>query len=267
MTVVDATGTAVGRVGPEARIVSLVPSVSELLHVLGAEDRVVGVTTYCVSPPDGFRGARRVRGTKNPDVDAIVELEPDLVFANLEENRERHVVALREAGCDVHVSYPRDVDGARELVADVAELTGSDGRAAVVLDDLDTARSGAASRRPEPRVRVLCPIWRDPWMAVGPSTYAGALLEECGMEVRPRTGETYPRVELDVALAEVDAVLLPSEPYAFTARDAAEMVGRRVAATLVDGAALTWHGPRTATGLRLFSALAADLAGGVRQAP
>lgn len=265
MTVVDATGTAVGPVGPDARIVSLVPSVSELLHVLGAEDRVVGVTTFCVAPPGGFRGARRVRGTKNPDVDAIVELEPDLVFANLEENRERHVIALREAGLDVHVSYPRDVEEARELIADVAELTGADGPASAVLDDLDTARSGAASRRPGTPVPVLCPIWRDPWMAVGPSTYAGALLGECGLEVRPPTGETYPQVQLDDVLREVDAVLLPSEPYAFTARDAAEMAGRGVAAMLVDGAALTWHGPRTATGLRLFSALAADLAD--RQAP
>lgn len=267
MTVVDATGTVVAPVGPDARVVSLVPSVSELLHVLGAADRVVGVTTFCVAPPEGFRRARRVRGTKNPDVDTIVELGPDLVLANLEENRERDVVALRDAGCDVHVSYPRDVDGARQLIVDVAELVGLGAQATVILDDLDAARSGAASRRHATPVRVLCPIWREPWMAVGPSTYAGTLLGECGLEVRPRTEETYPQIELDVVLGEVDAVLLPSEPYAFTARDAGEMVDRGVAASLVDGAALTWHGPRTATGLRLFSALAADLAGGVRQEP
>lgn len=265
MSTTDATGVEVPMDRTPTRIVSLVPSVSELLHRLGVSDRVVGVTTFCTGPADGFASAERVRGTKNPDVDAVLRLEPDLVFANLEENRERHVLALREAGLDVHVSYPRDVEGARQLIADVAALIGSDGRDSAVLDDLDAARSGAASRRPDTPVPVLCPVWRDPWMAIGPPTYAGALLGECGLEVRPRTGETYPQVQLDDVLQEVDAVLLPSEPYAFTARDAVEMAGRGIAPALVDGAALTWHGPRTATGLRLFSALAADLAD--RQAP
>lgn len=262
MTTVDATGTPVASAGPQARFVSLVPSISELLHRLGAADRVIGVTTFCTAPPEGFRQARRVRGTKNPDVDAIVELRPDLVFANLEENRERDVAALRDAGVPVHVSYPRDVDGARRTVADVAAIVGLTERARPIVADLDAARSGAARRRPERPVRCLCAIWRDPWMAVGASTYAGALLEECGLTVRPVSEETYPEVALDGVLEEVEVVLLPDEPYAFTGQDAGELRDRGARVRLVDGAALTWHGTRTATGLRLFSALAEELAAG-----
>lgn len=260
MSPTDATGVTVPVDPAPQRIVSLVPSISELLHRLGVADRVVGLTTFCVAPADGFRSAERVRGTKNPDVGAIRALEPDLVFANVEENRERHVAALREAGVTVHVSYPRDVDGARQVIEDVARLVGRGDAARPLVDDLDTARQAALRRRPSPPPAVLCPIWRDPWMATGPTTYAGALLAECGLEVRPITDTTYPEIDLSETLAEVDAVLLPDEPYAFTATDAAQISASGVSTRLVDGAALTWHGSRTATGLRLFSALAEELA-------
>ncbi len=261
MTAVDATGVPIPTVGTGARIVSLVPSVSELLHRLGVTDRVVGVTTFCVAPADGFPQARRVRGTKNPDVDAIVELAPDVVFANLEENRQRDVAALREAGLEVHVSYPRDVDGARATVAAIAAIVGAEQGVSLIVEDLDGARAGAAARRPADALSTFCAIWRDPWMAVGPSTYAGALLGECGLSVRPDTGETYPQVDLGAVLDSVEVVLLPDEPYPFTAVDAEELRGRGAEVRHVDGAALTWHGSRTATGLRVFSALAQDLAG------
>lgn len=260
MSVTDATGVEV-TVGPQPRrIVSLVPSISELLHRLGVADRVIGLTTFCVAPAGGFRNAERIRGTKNPDVDAIVALEPDLVLANLEENRERHVAALRDAGVNVHVSYPRDVDGARQVVEEVGQLVGRADAAVPLVADLDAARAAAARRRPEPPLAVFCPIWRDPWMATGPATYAGALLAECGLEVRPVTDETYPEVALEGVLDDVEVVLLPDEPFAFTVDDAERIVGRGAAVRFVDGAALTWHGSRTAAGLRLYSALAEELA-------
>ncbi|MBW3561624.1 MAG: helical backbone metal receptor [Actinobacteria bacterium] len=264
MSVTDATGVEVPTERAPTRIVSLVPSISELLHRLGVGDRVVGVTTFCLGPPGGFASAERVRGTKNPDVDAILRLGPDLVFANLEENREHHVAALRDAGATVHVSYPQDVDAARTVIQDVARLVYRRPEAAVLLADLDGARAAASRRRPDPTVAVLCAIWRDPWMVVGPGTYAGALLAECGLQVSPLVEEPYPQVRLDEHLGAVDAVLLPDEPYAFTARDAAGIVAQGVPARLVDGAALTWHGSRTATGLRTYSALAEELA---RQRP
>ena len=264
MSVTDATGVEVPWDRTPTRIVSLVPSISELLHRLGFGDRIVGVTTFCIGPPNGFPSAERVRGTKNPDVDAILRLEPDLVFANLEENRERHVAALRDAGVTVHVSYPRDVDAARTVIQDVARLVDGRSEGGVLLEDLDAARVAASRRRPQPAVAVLCAIWRDPWMVVGPRTYAGALLAECGLEVRPHADEPYPQVRLDEHLGAVEAVLLPDEPYAFTARDAARIAAQGVPARLVDGAALTWHGSRTATGLRTYSALAEELA---RQRP
>lgn len=264
MSLTDATDVEIPTDRTPARIVSLVPSISELLHRLGVADRIVGVTTFCIGPPDAFASAERVRGTKNPDVDAILRLEPDVVFANLEENRERHVVALRDAGLTVHVSYPQDVDDARTVIQDVARLVDRRSEGAVLLEDLDAARAAASRRRPEPAVAVLCAIWRDPWMVVGPGTYAGALLAECGLDVRPHVDERYPQMRLEEHLGMVDAVLLPDEPYAFTARDAEGIIAQGLPTRLVDGAALTWHGSRTATGLRTYSALAEEFA---RQRP
>lgn len=257
--VTDATGTRVELACAPARIVSMVPSISETVHALGAADRLVAVTEYCVSPVDGFPDAERIRGTKNPDTARIIELEPDLVLANLEENRERDVRRLREAGVTVHVSYPRSVDDAARTVTDLGELLGAERAAGAIADRILDARDRAARQRPDPPVPVLCPIWRRPWMALGEGCYAADLLTTCGLETRPRTGERYPHIEPDELRGEVAAVLLPSEPFPFTGEHRAEFAGWHVPIELVDGALLTWHGPRTPEGLARFSDLALEL--------
>ncbi|MDQ3709809.1 MAG: helical backbone metal receptor [Actinomycetota bacterium] len=240
------------------RIVSLVPSVTDTLAVLGAGDAVVGVTDYCVcgAPPT----ARRVGGTKNPAVDEIVALAPDVVVANAEENRAADLDALRAAGLDVRVTYPKSVPDVAGLLVELAELIGAD--ATSLVDELDAATADVGPRRPALQIAALTLIWRKPWMGLGPDTYADDLLQRCGLvNVLAGWQDRYPRLDPALVLAP-EVVLLPSEPYAFGANDltAVHALLGPVPHRFVDGQLLTWHGHRTAQALRTFTALATAVA-------
>jgi ABC-type Fe3+-hydroxamate transport system substrate-binding protein len=204
--------------------------------------RLVGVTDWCTHPPG--LDLPRVRGTKNPDRAAITALRPDLVVANQEENRQLDVDRLRAAGVPVWVTAIESVDDAlrsmRRLFAEV-----------LAVGEPDWLRIAAADwDRPVhlPRRTVVVPIWRDPWMVVGPRTFTGDLLARLGLDNAFGTGDArYPRVELDELRAtRPELVLLPDEPYVFTADDGPEAFpGLRT--VLVPGRQLTWYGPSLAT--------------------
>jgi ABC-type Fe3+-hydroxamate transport system substrate-binding protein len=226
---------------PPRRIVSLVPSLTEALAVTVPE-RLVGATDWCTHPA-GLDVAR-VRGTKNPDRTAIIELAPDLVVANREENRRLDVDRLRAAGVPVWVTVIESVDDAlrsmSRLFADVLAV-GEPGW----LARADEEWSRPA---PEPWLRVVVPIWRDPWMVVGARTFTGDVLSRLGLtNVFGASPERYPRLELEqLRTAGAELVLLPDEPYAFTADDGPEAFPG-VRTVLVSGRELTWYGPSLAT--------------------
>jgi ABC-type Fe3+-hydroxamate transport system substrate-binding protein len=257
--VVDARGTPVSLPDRVGRVVSLVPSLTEWLVVAGVGERLVGVTDWCAEPAGALHGLTRVRGTKNPDLTAIRELEPDLVVANAEENRKLDVQRLEAGGLAVFVTMPTTVAGAvaelRDLAAAVGDLPG----AAALDADLVAAVGDAYHHRPARRRRYACAIWRDPWMWLGRRTYAADLLGLAGGEpVLDDPASRYPRLDPG-ALAALgpEVVLLPSEPYEFAAADAEEVAatfgGPRV--ELVDGRALTWCGPRIPAALASFRQL------------
>ncbi|MEX2626866.1 MAG: helical backbone metal receptor [Ilumatobacteraceae bacterium] len=235
------------------RIVSLVPSLTETLAGWGFADRLVGVTDWCTSPP--LPDVARVRGTKNPDVAAIVALDPDLVVADQEENRRIDVERLRAAGLHVHVTAARSLAEAAGCLEALGPVVGAAEPAARLAADMR-----AALAVPAPvRLRTFCPIWRDPWMAVGNETIAGDLLGYAGFDVVPARPR-YPRVDLDdVRAADPDVVLLPDEPYEFGPGDLEAFAGWRAQIRFVDGAQLTWWGPRTVRALTSFRTLATDL--------
>lgn len=257
-TVVDDLGTELTVPERPGRIVSLVPSISEVLWWWHLADRIVGVTDYCVAPPRAFEGARRLRGTKNVDVGGTIDLAPDLVVANEEENREVDVRRLRDAGIAVHVTKVRTVDDAAASLARLGDAVGVGDAGARLAATLHRASDGAGQRGP--RLRAVCPIWRDgpgkgedeTWWVVGRDTYAADLLAVAGFDVLPspadgEEGESrYPRFTLpELAAAEPDVILLPDEPYVFTRADAAEFSDWPAAVRLLDGTALVWWGPRT----------------------
>ncbi|MCD4532855.1 helical backbone metal receptor [Nocardioides sp. cx-169] len=218
-------------------MVSLVPSITEAL-AQARPDALVGATDWCTHPAD--LDVTRVRGTKNPDLAAIRALEPDVVIVNKEENRELDVRRLRESGIRVHVTVietvPDAVAAYDELFDDVLGWPRPDW--------LAEARELWCGALPPVSSTAAVPIWRDPWMVVGSSTFTGDLLRRLGIgNVFADHPERYPHVareEIDAAGA--DLVLLPDEPYVFTSADGPEAF-TRTPSRLVSGRLLTWYGP------------------------
>ena len=149
------------------RIVSLVPSLTEALFELGLGPRVVGVTDWCVHPAAEVAHLPKVGGTKNPQVARVLELRPDLVIANQEENRRRDVERLEAAGVPVWVTYPRSVRDGVALLRELAGLGDASGALGKLVDPIEAAVEAAASAPAARRARVFCPIWKAPWMSVG----------------------------------------------------------------------------------------------------
>jgi ABC-type Fe3+-hydroxamate transport system substrate-binding protein len=248
------------------RIVSLVPSLTEALFVLGLGPRVVGVTDWCSHPAEGVARLPKLGGTKNPDLQAILALAPDLVIANHEENRRRDVERLAAAGIPVWVTYPRTVREGAQLLRELAGLGAEAAAVREVVEPVEAAVAAAEASRPARRPRVFCPIWRDPWMSVGADTYADDLLRLCGGEnvFAAREERRYPRVTLqEVEAAAPEVVLLPDEPYRFDAADAAELARLDLPAArdgrihLIDGTWVSWYGPRIARAVGALRALLA----------
>jgi ABC-type Fe3+-hydroxamate transport system substrate-binding protein len=244
--------------------VSLVPSLTEALFELSLGDRVVGVTDWCVHPARGVADLPKVGGTKNPSLERIRELAPDLVIANREENRRRDVERLLEAGIDVWVTYPRSVREAVAVLAEIADLGAPPAARERVLVPVERAVAEAAGRPAARPTRYFCPIWKKPWMAVGAETYAHDLLAVCGGEniFADHRERRYPLVELDEVVArEPEVILLPDEPYAFTERDAHELGGLPVPAArdgrihCIDGTLVSWYGPRIRRAIDTLRAL------------
>jgi ABC-type Fe3+-hydroxamate transport system substrate-binding protein len=241
-TVVDDLGHRVELADAVGRVVSLVPSLTEAIAATCPE-RLVAATDWCTHPADlDDRGVGRVRGTKNPDLAAVAALRPDLVVANKEENRELDVRRLRERGIPVWVTdietVPQSIASMRRLFLDV--LGPADEPA--WLTTADAAWSGPV---PEPTARVVVPVWRDPWMVVGWPTFTADLLARAGFAVvTAGVPGRYPAVALEALddPAVADVVLLPDEPYVFTASDGPEAFGR-LRTRLVSGRLLTWYGP------------------------
>jgi ABC-type Fe3+-hydroxamate transport system substrate-binding protein len=234
---VDDAGAAVPLPGEVCRIVSLVPSLTEAL-ASSCPEKLVAATDWCTHPADLV--VARVRGTKNPDVEAIGALAPDLVVANAEENRQVDLDVLRGQGVPVWVTDIRTVDQALVSIARLLRAVGAgDTRW------LDQARDSwahppvvLAGRR----LRAVVPIWRRPWMHLGRDTYAGDVLRRLGVDnVLGQSPERYPKLGLG-QLPEVDLVVLPDEPYQFTAADGPEAFAGTPCA-LVSGRFLTWYGP------------------------
>lgn len=233
------------------RVVSLVPSITETLFDLGAGDCVVGVTDWCIFPET--LTVPRVGGTKNPRVQEIRALRPDLVHMNLEENLAKHA-ALIEEFAPVFVTEPKSPADVVGLLAQLGAIHGVGDAAAVAVAGLERE----LALPPLPRFTFAAPIWKSPWMWCGGDTYVSALLESLGGANVLAHEARYPAIVFDSVIAlRPDVIVLPDEPYAFTADDARELresSGARVAGPF-PGHLATWHGTRTFKGLRFLREL------------
>jgi ABC-type Fe3+-hydroxamate transport system substrate-binding protein len=260
MQIADDMGFRVELEHPPTRVVSLVPSWTETLFALGLSSEVVGVTKFCVEPVATVASIPKVGGTKNPDIGEIVKLEPELVIANAEENRREDVERIRAAGIPVFTTYPRTVPGAVESILRMGRALGRETAAAALAKEITLSVSGieaALGVWSKLRLRVFCPIWKNPWMSFNADTYAHDVLRMLGYNnIFASAGERYPVTTLDEAVdRRPDIVILPDEPYEFDESDVVEVkallppaLSRRV--LIVSGRDLHWYGVHMVLGLK-----------------
>ncbi len=257
-SVIDATDVEINLERPARAVVSLVPSLTELVCELRMGPRLVGVTRFCLEPSAIVAPIRKVGGTKNPDLERIIRLDPDLVLANREENNEADVRALREAGLKVYVNEVRTALEARAEVERVGALLGA--MTMRLTQGIDEAlEEQRHANRLRPRLRAAALIWRNPYMAASGDTYIGDLLRLCGgvNVCEDASRGRYPRLGLaELVGLDPEVILLPSEPYRFRERHAEELraqlgmsAARNGRIYLCDGQHLTWWGARTASAI------------------
>jgi len=288
-TCVDALGRAVQIPHAPQRLVSLVPSITEVLFSFGRGQQVVGITDYCTEPAAVVATKTKIGGTKNPDIAAILALRPDVVFAVAEENRRQDVERLAAAGVSVYVFAPRTVRDGIDLLWRVADLLDCQPEVTGQMQAIeqDYAETVAFVARQQ-RVRVFCPIWKDPYMTINEDTYVHDVLWVCGgdnifahrqrrfplaadLGQQPETtsersaerDRRYPRITLEeMAALRPEVVLLPDEPYVFSQADIADFTPfpevpavRDGRIFLIDGKMVSWYGPRIGHSLRTIRAL------------
>ncbi len=269
-------------------VVSLVPSITESLFDLNLGDRLVGRTDYCVYPVGAVDAVPTIGGTKNPDIERIIALRPELVFANAEENRKADVDALRAAGIPVWVSMPIKVADVFTLLWNIMYLFDETSMVARVrlIEQVYDRLTGMLNDGDRNLPSVFVPIWYDPLMTVNQETYLHDLLFVCGGKnifaerqrqfplaadlgtqaadpnLATERDTRYPRITLDEVIAkQPDIILLPSEPFSFTSEHIAIFADLDVPAAknnrihLFDGSWLTWHGTRLAYALNDLPAL------------
>lgn len=238
------------------RVVSLCPSLTELVFDLGAGESLVGRTRFCVHPSEGVASVERLGGTKNPKIERILELAPDLVLMNEEENRAEDAEALRAAGIRVHSSMPRTAQETAAMVRSIGTALERSREAEPIAADIER-RADRVQREAvnHPPVRYAVLIWREPLMTVSDDTFmAGLLRLPGGQNVFGSRAERYPTIT-PAQLHDADPliVLLPNEPFPFESRHADELARDtglpHERFRLADGELLSWHGSRTPRGI------------------
>ncbi|MGH7814881.1 MAG: helical backbone metal receptor [Candidatus Binataceae bacterium] len=249
---------------PPRRIVSLVPSWTETLFALGAGGEIVGVTKFCVEPAAAVKSLPKLGGTKNPDLQAIQSLAPSLVIANAEENRREDLERMRAMGIPVFITYPRTVPAAVESLLRIGRAIGREPAAAALARRIALSVSeieAAMGVWAKLRLRVFCPIWKNPWMSFNADTYAHDVLRMLGYNnIYAAAGERYPATTVAEAIERrPDIVILPDEPYRFGEQDLGELravlpppLARRM--LIVSGRDLHWYGVHMVRGLRSLAA-------------
>lgn len=230
---------------PPQRIISLVPSQTELLFALGVGHRVVGRTKFCIHPQPEINNVRSVGGTKQFRFDVIESLYPDLIIGNKEENYQEGIEQLTES-YPVWMSDVRNLPQALEMITEIGKLVGKRSPSSAMVEEIEAQ---FAQLQPEPKRRVAYFIWHEPKMVVGSDTFINDMLDRCGFvnvfadDPRGR----YPEVsDEEVQAADLDAILLSSEPFPFARKHTAEyqQLAPQAKITLTDGELFSWYGNR-----------------------
>jgi ABC-type Fe3+-hydroxamate transport system substrate-binding protein len=264
---IDAVGKRHDVAASTARIVSLVPSITELLFDLGLGGRVVGRTGFCIHPREQVRKVPKVGGTKTVDLPRIRRLAPTHVIVNIDENPRPLVDEIARFVSNIVVTHPLGPRDNLSLYRLLGGIFARDDEAETLCrrfqQTLDEVQAAAHAWG---RQRVLYMIWKSPWMTVSSDTYISRMLATIGWDTySPDSAARYPSVQLTrEALADVSFVLLSTEPYSFRERHCVEILdglpqGSKTRVALIDGAMTSWYGSRAIAGLRYLQGLRQDL--------
>ncbi len=245
------------------RIISLVPSQTELLYHLGLEERVVGITKFCVHPEAWFRNKTRVGGTKNVNIEKVLSLQPDLIIANKEENVKEQIEALA-ASVPVWVSNVNNLNDAYDMISTIGAMTDRSMQAAELIIKIKKGFDELEISTQSITIPLRCAylIWKDPYMTVGGDTFINDMLARCSLQNAFAHLERYPQITLaELQAAKCQVVLLSSEPYPFKEKHIAEIEKALpgVKVLLVDGEMFSWYGSRLVEAVSYFSRFEADL--------
>lgn len=236
------------------KIVSLVPSQTELLFDLGLRDEVVGITKFCVYPDEWFRTKTRIGGTKNISIEKIKQLSPDLILANKEENVKEQVEELATY-FNVHTTDIKTLNDAIEMIVDVGELVSKKQEARLIAKKIEVNFRALATplnitQNLKPRTKnptLLYLIWNNPFMSVGNDTFIHNMLTLCSYENVCRNLQRYPEISSEkIAHLKPDIIFLSSEPFPFKQKHINELKAISPASKimLVNGAFFSWYGSR-----------------------
>jgi ABC-type Fe3+-hydroxamate transport system substrate-binding protein len=239
---IDQMGRPVELPASPRRIVSLVPSITELLYTLQLDDQVTGITKFCIHPNNWFREKTRVGGTKAVKTDVIHELQPDLIIANKEENVKEQIEELAEH-YPVWVTDVNNLADAMEMIEQIGAITSTQPRAARLISQINAAFSDLQHKDQQLNAGYL--IWRNPYMTIGKDTFIHDMLARCGFKNIFDNTTRYPAIDT-WQLAQCDLLLLSSEPYPFQQKHIDELQGElpNTRIILVDGEMFSWYGSR-----------------------
>jgi ABC-type Fe3+-hydroxamate transport system substrate-binding protein len=230
------------------RIISLVPSITELLFDLKLNDEVIGITKFCVHPESWFKTKTKVGGTKNIKADVIASLKPQLIIANKEENVKEQVEALENV-CPVFITNVNDLNSALQMIELIAAITNRTKTAQHIIKKIKARFQQLPSppRGEGPGMRACYLIWKKPYMTVGGDTFINEMIECCGFENVYKYYTRYPEVSISqLSTVNCQFILLASEPFPFKQKHIYELQPFLPSAKiiLVDGEMFSWYGSR-----------------------
>lgn len=239
------------------KIISLVPSQTELLWYLGLEDEVIGITKFCVHPEDWFKNKKRIGGTKQLHIDDIIKMQPDLIIANREEN-DKAQVELLASHCNVWVTDVNNLEDAMIMITNIGQLCGKETEAIKLAKDIELKFSKLCDVKNKQPEKAVYLIWENPYMTVGGDTFINDMMKKAGYENVFATERRYPELTIEnIKNPGCTTLLLSTEPYPFTAKHIskfqAEIPG--ITVKIVDGEMFSWYGSRLLQAPQYFAEL------------
>lgn len=250
---------------PAKKIISLVPSITELLSDLGLAQEVIGITKFCVHPRQWLHEKVRIGGTKNIHVEEIIALSPDLVIANREENMQSQVEAIANE-IPVFLTDVTTIKDALQMIAEIGALTGKDKRAHEMVNQVASQLSTRPTHPTNPTIPTtptIYLIWKDPYMSVGGDTFISHMMQAAGFQNVLAGKKRYPQISInEINSSGAEVIMLSSEPYPFKQKHVNELSsllpGKKI--ILVDGEMFSWYGSRMLYAAKYFSDLRKELA-------